>query len=516
MVKGFLVFSVCLFSLAGYSQVPEDALRMSWTTPSGTARTQAIGGAGASLGGDMTANFINPAGIAFYKTSEVVLSPGFNFFTNNSNFRDTKTSQKGNNFFIGTTGVVFGIPDRKPNKSTTFSIAINRAADFNNNISYNGLNDQSSFSESYAAEIASSGLTLDEALNSNSISFPARMALYTFLVDTLTTAEFGTEVVGTPLRYSTERDTAFLLNQSHQISTSGGVTEVAVSFAGSSNDKFYWGGSLGIPILNYESNSTLTETDESGNNRNYFKTATLRERYTSKGVGLNLKLGMIFKPVDDLRLGVAIHTPTLYGLTDTYDASMETDLENYNTPSSVDVSTLNEGRIPDYKYDLTSPWRFMLSGSYVFGGVQDVKQQKGFITADLEYVTYSTNRFKTGAESSANDQEYYNSINSVMKEFYRGALNAKIGGELKFNTIMARAGFAYYGNPYKDKALDGNKMYISGGLGYRDKGFFVDLAYVYRITNDVNFPYRLPDKPNTFAEVKGTGSNVVMTVGMKF
>ena len=81
---------------------------------------------------------------------------------------------------------------------------------------------------------------------------------------------------------------------------------------------------------------------------------------------------------------------------------------------------------------------------------------------------------------------------------------------------MARAGFAYYGNPYRDQPFKGNRMYISGGVGYRNKGYFIDLAYVHRITNDVNFPYLLPDKANTYADVKGSGSNIVMSVGMKF
>ncbi|KIC93441.1 OmpP1/FadL family transporter [Flavihumibacter solisilvae] len=518
MRKSILFLFGSLATLGAWSQVPEDALRMSWSTPSGTARNQAIGGVMTSLGGDITANFINPAGIAMYKTSEIVLSPGYNFFNNKSTYRGSaETNAKSSSFILGTSGLVFGISDRyKANKSSAFSIAVNRSADFNNKIAYSGTNNFSSFSEAYAVEVASSGLSIDDALNSSSISFPSRMALYTYLVDTLTTEGFGTEVVGTPMRYALQHDTAFLLNQSNTIETSGGITEVAISFAGNSNDKFYFGGSLGVPILNYERNSVYTETDATNQSNNYFNSATLRERYTSKGVGVNLKLGAIFKPVNFIRVGAAIHTPTLYGLKDSYDATMETDLDNYNEPTSVTIRELNDGYIPEYKYDLTSPWRFLVGGSYVFHGVEDIKQQRGFISADLEYVTYSSNRFKNGEENTIDNQEYYDAVNGVIKQIYKGALNAKIGGELKFNTTMARAGFAYYGNPYEDKDLDGKRMYISGGVGYRDKGFFIDLAYVHRLTDDVNFPYRLPDKANTYAETKGSGGNVIVTAGIKF
>ena len=60
------------------AQLPEDALRMAYIHPSGTAREQAIGRTMGSLGGDITANYINPAGLAFYRTNEIVISPGWN------------------------------------------------------------------------------------------------------------------------------------------------------------------------------------------------------------------------------------------------------------------------------------------------------------------------------------------------------------------------------------------------------------------------------------------------------
>lgn len=81
---------------------------------------------------------------------------------------------------------------------------------------------------------------------------------------------------------------------------------------------------------------------------------------------------------------------------------------------------------------------------------------------------------------------------------------------------MARLGFSYYTDPYKESDLSGKKMYLSGGLGYRNKGMFIDLTYVHSITDDVNFPYRLPDKANTFATIKGIGGNIAVTAGLKF
>ncbi|MFT4022362.1 MAG: hypothetical protein QM664_01110 [Flavihumibacter sp.] len=281
--KVFFAAGFGLMATRGFSQVPEDALRASWYKISGTARNQAIGGAGGSLGGDISSIFINPAGIGMYKTSEVVLSPGLQFYSNKGDYRGSNTTATGGNFILGTSGVVFGMQDRyRPNKSSAFAIGVNRIADFNNKISYQGANNFSSFSEGYAAEIASSGLSLDNALNSASISFPARMALYTYLVDTLTLPGGGTEVVGTPMRYALENNTGFALNQRNDIATSGGITEIGLSYGGNSNNKFYWGFTLGLPIYNYKRTSTLTETDASGQTDNYFHSASLQEYYRAR------------------------------------------------------------------------------------------------------------------------------------------------------------------------------------------------------------------------------------------
>ena len=81
---------------------------------------------------------------------------------------------------------------------------------------------------------------------------------------------------------------------------------------------------------------------------------------------------------------------------------------------------------------------------------------------------------------------------------------------------MVRLGAAYYGNPYKNiNGEKGNRVQLSGGLGYRNKGVFVDLTYVQTFSKDVHFPYRLQYSAYSGATVKGTGGNVLLTVGLK-
>ncbi len=59
-------------------------------------------------------------------------------------------------------------------------------------------------------------------------------------------------------------------------------------------------------------------------------------------------------------------------------------------------------------------------------------------------------------------------------------------------------------------------MTVSGGLGYRNGGIFLDLTYVHNLNKDVHFPYRLdPPRANTFANLKEGSGNVVLSVGFK-
>ena len=80
---------------------------------------------------------------------------------------------------------------------------------------------------------------------------------------------------------------------------------------------------------------------------------------------------------------------------------------------------------------------------------------------------------------------------------------------------MTRAGFAYMGSPYQDKQLEGKRLLVSGGLGYRNRGMFIDLAYVHSIKKYVDIPYRLENNGPKGADVRGIGGNVVVTVGFK-
>ena len=507
----FFIMTCIVSSQCLLAQEPADALRYSWTVPSGTARQQAIGGAMASLGGDISATYINPAGLGFYKTGDFVLSPGFNFLNNKSTYRGRTEKNNRNNFSFGTTGIVMGWQGNR-GRSHAFSLALNRTGNFNSNVLYRGENNQNSYSQKFLEEIKNTNSGDPNTVASN-FPFGTSLAFNTYWIDTIAGGS------GNNYQFQTRAPIATGLLQENTITNKGGVTEFALGGATNFNDKFYIGGTIGLPILRYEKNAVFTEADATSNTANKFDYATFTDRLITKGTGINLKLGIIYKPVEYIRLGLALHSPTFFSLTDQYNASVTTNTEGYQgvqTQTSEFVSGTNAPS--EFKYLLITPYRIIASASYVLREIEDVKKQKGFLTADIEYVNYKASSFQPDTQNQ-NDQttkDYLKSLNKAIDNAYKGAFNFRLGGELKFTTIMVRAGAAYYSNPYKNIAGEkGNRLLLSGGLGYRNKGMFVDLGYVHNIIKDVHAPYRLQSTPFSIANIKGMGGNLVLTVGFK-
>jgi len=516
MKKVLLSCSLLMCFFAAISQLPEDILKYSYFPQHGSARNMAIGGAMGSLGGDISALFVNPAGLGLYKTREVVLSPGFMFNNNKANFRGTDTKSNKSGFDIGTSGLVIGF--NSPNSKWTnqaFSIGINQTANFNNYVSYRGLNNQSSYAEQYAEQFSQSGLSIARAINDPSLAYGTGPALYTYLVDIFKNPNGNDSVVKALPEFLLEKGIA--LEQQKTIETKGGIYELALGYAANMDDRLYIGGSLGIPIISYTRSTKYKESDPSGDPNNNFDSFEQNDYLTTKGFGINGKLGIIFKPKDAVRLGLALHTPTFYTLTDRETTTMTTNTEGYQGFHYVSSDTFTNNQPGKTLYTATTAWKAIFSGSYVFREVNDTRRQRAFVTADIEYVGYPGSSYKAdGQDITSQDVQYYNDLKSIIKDSYKSAINYRLGGELKLHTIMFRLGGAYYSNPYNKKQnLNAHLAQVSGGLGYRNHGVFVDLTYVHNLNKDANFPYRLSDKPNTYAVQQNTRGNVVMTVGFK-
>lgn len=511
-MKPYLLVISFFFTAVSFAQTPDDALRTAWFTQHGSARNIATGGVMGSLGGEITANHVNPAGIGLFKTNELALSPGFLLNSNKFRYRGTDTMNSKNYFSYGASGIILSSSDNNNKNrkwtSSAFALSVNQLANYNNRVQFKGLNNFSSFSEQYLEELTRDRADTNAAL-SNYI-FGSSLAFRTYLIDTIRGP--GGSVAG----YQSLVPLSTGVIQSYDAVTRGGYHEIAIGLAGNMADRMYIGGSLTIPVISYQRDLTYSETDATDNPNNHFKSFEYKEQFNSRGVGLGAKLGMIYRPQEFWRIGFAFHTPQFIGFKDEIRSSMITNTESYAGIRSASSDRLNSGNPGRRSYNLVTPWRAIASASYVFREINDTRRQKAFISADLEYVNYRGSRFYS---TDGNDQalvSYYKQVNDAVKNTYKGNINFRLGGELKLHTIMFRLGGAYYGSPYADDNLKASRILATGGIGYRDHGIFIDLSYAHAFNKDVQFAYRLNDKPNTFAEQGGSAGNLMLTFGFKF
>ncbi|MEY4629824.1 MAG: hypothetical protein RLZZ595_2150 [Bacteroidota bacterium] len=499
-----------LFTGTAIAQEPADALRYSMMGYGGSARTRAIGGAVVSLGGDITAAAVNPAGLAFFKTSEFVFTPTLGLNNTKINYLGNDSRDKKTAFDISNFGFILPKEGSVNGNWRNFTVGLgmNRRANFNNQTSLLGINNESSYSEKYLEELINKNVTNPNDA-ANNFPYGASLALNTYLIDTISGPN------GTIAGYRSLATPQSGVIQQQNIVTRGGINDYFIAASGNFMDRLFVGGGITFSQLKFDRTSTYRETDatKKANNFNYFET---QETLLTEGIGVGINLGIIVRPIDQIRIGAAFHSPVFYNLEDLYTTKITTDVEGYQGQTLLSQSSrdFNNGEAGEFQYDYTNPMRFMFGISYIFQEVEDVKQQRGFISADVEFLNYGKSKFNTGSQT--NGVNYLEEVNAAIKDQYGSAMNFRIGGELKFNTIMARLGYNYMGNAFQSTTLKGTQSNISGGLGYRNKGYFLDLTYVHRIVKDASFPYRLDNGFFAPGFVKGTNGNVVVTVGMKF
>ncbi len=108
-IKLTLICSVlaCLAVSTAQAQIIENALKFGEIGGLGTARIQGLGGAGYSLGGDVSAAAINPAGLGFFNRSTIVFTPTFSYTGTDASFVNQSSSLSDTHLGISNFGIVF-------------------------------------------------------------------------------------------------------------------------------------------------------------------------------------------------------------------------------------------------------------------------------------------------------------------------------------------------------------------------------------------------------------------------
>lgn len=540
MNKRLLTVLVSALPIMAFGQTAFDAYQLSRYDFRGTARFMSMGGAFGALGGDLSTLNQNPGGIGVYRKSEIGFTLDIEMQSANAissivSNKESQTKAQVNNF--GYVGSSFTGSDIMPVFNWGFSYG--RVASFNRR--YRGTVDMNGSLSNYIA-----GYTTNESwpsgdLKSNEANYWDRdhapwmsiLGYNSFMINPVT---------GTTSQYNGLWGNGTYGVSDFDVEEKGYIDEYEINLGGNFSNTVYWGIGFGITDIDYQrsvyyeeylNKACIPVYDSDGQVVAGQPTETpndvgfgLDSYKHITGTGFNFKAGLIFKPINELRLGFAVHTPTYYNLTESSDAIVdygygytdETLKPNYTgTPTDV------------FNWKLRTPWRMIASAATVIGS-------NAIVSVDYEYRPYQSMTTKFDDGDNVDD------VNGDIKSYYKAANILRIGAEYRVSpNFSVRAGYAYEStptgseikndelmvytsNPYDtgtmpSYTLDNSTQYITCGIGYRYKGFYADAAYVHKARKSEFHPYTgnngYTANPYT-AEVKSNYNNIVLSIGFKF
>lgn len=114
--------------------------------------------------------------------------------------------------------------------------------------------------------------------------------------------------------------------QEENITRSGRTDQINIAFGGNFDDKLYLGGGIGITNTDFFLSRIYTETF-AGSALNQF---SLDEQLDVSGTGINVNLGVIFRPINAIRIGASFTSPTWHSFSEESDAIYTSDFNNYD------------------------------------------------------------------------------------------------------------------------------------------------------------------------------------------
>ncbi len=506
-----LILILYPFSVHAQFDYYNDALRFSRAQPIGTARTQALGGAQAALGGDINSAYANPAGLGFNRSSVMTFTPSINFYNSESEYFGQFTDDHKANFNIANLGVIFNFAysdiEKSKFKGGSFSITMTRENNFHSDVRYDGYNNTDPQNGVSRSSIVDSwldrawGIPVDQ-LENLGIVYDAREH---YLINDY----FEPEDPGFT-RY--DKFIGDFPRQVEILNTKGNQYQWDFAAGGNYNDILYFGASLGINSINYKTGSVFTESNfvykkSPDNSIDHLST---KNELQVRGTGVSGTFGMIARPVDFFRIGITAVTPTYYAMNEESSEDLFTSYNNREYPITAETSITLRDFYNEYfsesKYNITTPFK-LTAGVAIFLG------KIGFISADIDFIDYPAAKLKSSDFNVSED-------NQSVKSIYQNTVNFRSGSEVRLGAFRLRGGYSYEGDPYVSSGIDNSIRKISGGIGYRNREFFVDVSAVHSKWNTTRSPYTIFDdanlnnSPTAFTENKNL--NVSVTVGVNF
>ncbi len=484
MKKLLLNIAMLMLCALAMAQSEIDALRYSYHLPSGTARYNAMGGSFGALGSDPSVIGFNPAGLGVFKTSQISFSPGFKINNSESSYLDSKNRDYDANYFdFNEISFVNAIERKNDNVGLTYFVwgfSYNKLNNFNENVSINGVNNNGSLTDWFASRANGTNYAM---LGVND-PFYSHLAWENYLINP---ADSITEE-----QYVSAYD-SYGQKQSQRISKSGSLGEYNIAVAFNFAHKVYVGADLGIQSLNYKQKIITSEKRE---NITYGPKAFAFEDYVyTSGAGVNFKLGILYAPIDKIRVGIGVHTPTSIKLEDSYNTYCEVELGDstmsYYSPDG------------SYEYNILSPFRANASICFI-------PNENLLLNLDYDMANYNAIKMRS------DDYDFATETQNII-ENYRVGHNVKLGAEYRFGALNLRLGGAFYSSPYKNTSVNSDyySWLASGGIGFRTNFFFMDIAYSYMTNSYVYYMYEglVTSEP---ANVKINRNQITVTLGFKW
>ena len=474
--------AVLCVTFISYSQNEVDALRYSQNYYSGTARFVGMGGAFGALGGDMSSISINPAGLGVYRKSEFTITPNLYYNATESNFSGSKYTDSKYKLNFNNLGIVGSYTDDNSSdgwKGVSFAFGYNRLNNFNKNILIEGTNSANSLLDVWVDNVNTGNYSSESG---------EQMALDAGLIYNIV----GNDTLSSYISDFTGSSYGQLQRKS--IQKNGGMGETFVAFGANFNHFLYLGGSIGFQKLNYSEHSQHNESDPN-DMIPYFDSFNFSDHLDAYGNGYNLKFGAIIKPINALRLGIAVHSPTFFNIHEEYSSELESSID-FGSGSVNDNFSTQTGT---FNYTLTTPFKAIGSAAIVIG-------KTGLISVDYEYIDYTKSRMRE------NKYSFFDENNNIVNR-YSSSTNLRIGGEYRFGPLSLRGGYAIYGSPYNSQEANSNSGYssYSFGFGTRTNNYFIDFAYIYTLADEKYYLYGVQE-----ANLNSTTNQLIATVGFKF
>lgn len=553
---GLSAAATLLLPAVSQAQSAVDLYNMNRPDLRGTARFMSMGGAFTALGGDLSSLNQNPAGIGIYRSSELGLTLNLDFQSSSATAQGNKTEENQTKFSFNNFGYVGTMPLNSTGlQSISWGATYSRVASFDRINSGRIGNLAGASLSNYIAAMSNAGGYYPDSQAPDGLLFGDNYNPYldgdAGWLDILAFQGYVTNDT-----YSSDGFSGFqgLMGEGTTGSAwfktreKGYVDEYSFNIGGNVSDVVYWGVGIGVTDMDYKAltqygenldNAYITAKriapDQNGDEVYELTNGTadyaLTSHLHSSGSGFNFKFGVIVKPINELRLGFAVHTPTWYQMTDTYWGAI--DYNYMPSDNSIYTSSLNgnvitdEGYTGSFDYNMRSPWRMMF-------GIAGVIGKQGLISADYEY------RGNNVMQASDVDGYTYEDVKSDVKTYYKGTHIFRLGGELRVTPQLSlRVGYSYETSPVKKQAendgefiwtagtnpsytFDRHTQYVTAGLGYRFSSFYVDLAYVNKQRETTYHAFTplivggstLQGSPS--AKIKDNNNQVVLSFGYKF